>query len=514
MKCVTESKSQAIYKYLATYSNIYLNVSAEFVLFCQITDPNSGQALTTFDNSGDDEYKQAIAEYSDSIADIVRYSRQLRAQNEASQLIQQPGWQENLHARPSLAKLQFDMWVGGSETIHEAIHTYSRIQNVSVNSQKLALEDFRGWRHSFPGLEPLLQSSSGQEYDLILLKCNVDLMSDFPPPDSKLGLLLELDFRRRAEHIPQAMNDITSFSCTNTFYHDGQMFREKHHDHCKASEAGVVRPFFEVDWWAAQFTKLTQKRKSAEYARNSTAVSLAKEFSSVYFRGLTMMQVIDGSLKRDETSSHVPVMKRMAVLLWTFSQAPDKRTGVTQWQKLIPPPSRDTTNSPLTPSHVTNPPLTLSSSLENAYRAGTHCNATNYDTSTKASSYPTLMYPEDDSHQGLLFHNSDLTAFDHSFYNSVDEIGIAHEDLHQDLFVPNSDLTAFDHPFSYSMDQVGMVHSQHGVSPVRAHEHHVSPVHQNADICAVDANTISFDVSPHQMPQARTPDFSDRILEF
>lgn len=296
--------------------------------------------------------------YFESIADQVRLQRELQAQ--ASK-----GEQENsfnyFHQRQSLSRMSFDMWVGMPEKVTQALHNYTRISSIQHESAPFQLEDYKDWRSLFPDLEATLLSAPDESFEIVLVNSRLSLMLDFPPPTSKLGLVLDLDFRDNDRL--QLAGSMKYFSSINHMYLNGKQFRRMDHRNCQTTEPGVVKPVFEAEWWATQFTDLTHRIKDAENTKGEPAVPNTDTYSQKFLRGLTIMQeVFASAYAGDELMSS---RTRVAILLWTFAQTSEGNDGVTTWQKVLPPPHRHATNSP-TPgiSDVSLPPLCLDSVVE------------------------------------------------------------------------------------------------------------------------------------------------------
>lgn len=272
------------------------------------------------------------------------------------------GWSNVLSQRHSLEKINFGMWVGLPDDYTKSLHNYSRLQISQCTTPPVPLENFKDWRGKFPDLELMLQSSPDEQFDIVVVKSRFSLMSEFPPQTSKLVHALSLDFRNPAKGQLQALGDLKVWTCVNHMYMHGQLFQKREHKQCQIDDVGVVPLASEAGWWASQFTKITQKRKEAEDTKNETALSNANDYSKSLFRSLTLMQEVYASPHADGPK------KRMAVLLWVFSQASKGHAGITSWQKVVPPPSRITTNSP--PADKTEsslPPLVMDTMVGSSF---------------------------------------------------------------------------------------------------------------------------------------------------
>ncbi|KAJ9616858.1 hypothetical protein H2200_000578 [Cladophialophora chaetospira] len=250
-------------------------------------------------------------------------------------------------------QLNFEMWVSSPVDQDRALHYYTGLGSEKLGS--LPLEELAGWRLSFPRLSALVDRRKRlHNCDLVLLNTSFKLMQEFPPPRSKLGIGLELKFPDPLLWQGQGDADFKKWCCTTYMYQDGVLVAEPNREECQVSEQEhwKVRPFFQSKWWASTFTSLTEARKVAEDSKDPDAIELANQESRNFFQGLSIMQEISAvryinnvgpfgnNMRRD-------ARKRMAILLWKFSQAPADSPGTTTWQNLVVPPERLTTNSPL-----------------------------------------------------------------------------------------------------------------------------------------------------------------------
>ena len=290
----------------------------------------------------------------------MRLQRQLTAQ---AKLESGDGesWFSLLSERYSLENLSFDMWVGLPENYTKALHNYSRLQNSQCPTPPAPLENVKGWRGKFPDLDHILRSSADEQFDIIVVKSRFSLMSDFPPPTSKLVHILCLDFRNPAKDNLQALDELKVWSYVNHMYMHGQPLQKKEQKQCQIDDVGVVPLGFEAGWWASQFTNLTQKRKEAEETKDENAIADAEDHSKSLFGTLTIMQEVYASPHAEGPK------KRMAVLLWVFSQASKGQAGISSWQKVVPPPHRMTTNSPTPSNGKSLPPLAMDSMVGSSF---------------------------------------------------------------------------------------------------------------------------------------------------
>jgi hypothetical protein len=258
----------------------------------------------------------------------------------------------------------------------DQLHRYTEVQCCDSSSQPAPLENTKNWRVSFPHLLPIVEHTSlSQCCDVILLEASFRLMPDFPPPSCKLGINLELDFRHPLANM-KALSEIHRWKwiCVTRMYEHGKCFQQSHH-HCDLTkqkmEIGKVAPSFESKYWAEKFVNLIEKKRGAEESGNEGAVSAANEKSRNFFSGLSAMQELVAYSPHEvpllETDSNPPQGKRMAILLWKFSQAQAGYVGITTWQRLIPPPHRSNVNSPPSAQDVALPTLLIDTVVEDMY---------------------------------------------------------------------------------------------------------------------------------------------------
>ncbi|CAI7622224.1 unnamed protein product [Penicillium glandicola] len=269
----------------------------------------------------------------------------------------------------------FDMWVSAPQQanhIDKALHTYTRLQGDLHHpvAPPMPLEHVNGWRSSFPQLASMVDDINNPlDCDIILLEVNLQLMTDFPPAGSRLGIQLDLDYGHPTAGDVLGVSQMDNWTCSTHIYEDSQKRRETYHDLPK-TQSTKVKPLFESSWWAKLFTELTQEKRMAEDAGNSQAARDADEHTRQFFRSLSAVQELRASpssrrLSTQYQAHHGDDSKRMAVLVWKFRQTRPGEVGTTTWRRLIPAPDRTTTNSPRPTSGVDLPPLSLDSILLN-----------------------------------------------------------------------------------------------------------------------------------------------------
>ncbi|KAJ5911784.1 Conidiophore development regulator abaA [Penicillium subrubescens] len=276
----------------------------------------------------------------------------------------------------------FDMWVSapqGANRIDKALHTYTRLQGDlhHPNAPPLPLENVPGWRSSFPHLSSLIDELNGPlECDIIMLEVNLQLMTDFPPSGSRLGIQLDLDFGHPTAGDVLMVSQMDNWSCSTRLYDDGREIRETYHE-LQKPHSTKVKPLFESSWWAKIFTERTQDKRIAEDCGQPEAIHATDERTRRYFRSLSAVQEIRAvppSSRRlsNQFQSHGDDSERMAILVWKFRQTRPGEVGTTTWRRLIPPPDRTSTNSPHPNSGVDLPPLSLDSILLNKPSQGVY----------------------------------------------------------------------------------------------------------------------------------------------
>lgn len=267
----------------------------------------------------------------------------------------------------------FDMWVSapqGANRIDKALHTYTRLQGDlhHPNAPPMPLENVPGWRSSFPHLSSLIDELNGPlECDIIMLEVNLQLMTDFPPSGSRLGIQLDLDFGHPTAGDVLMVSQMENWTCSTRLYDDGHEIRETYHE-LQKPHSTKVKPLFESSWWAKIFTERTQDKRIAEDSGHPEAIHATDERTRRYFRSLSAVQevrAVPPSSRRlsNQFQGHGDESERMAILVWKFRQTRPGEVGTTTWRRLIPPPDRISTNSPHPNSGVDLPPLSLDSIL-------------------------------------------------------------------------------------------------------------------------------------------------------
>ncbi|KAK5047583.1 hypothetical protein LTR84_006680 [Exophiala bonariae] len=266
----------------------------------------------------------------------------------------------------SLQHMKFEMWVSPPGDPEHAIHKYTKLQTATESRISMPLENIIDWRLSFPHLQNNMKEWSGPAPgEIVILDVSFQLMDNFPPPHSKLGIGFELEFGSEDKALLNSATQELKYCHWHsvTFvYQNGEQIREPMAEQCIVSKHGQVRPIFQSRWWASTFTSLTETKRLAEDSKDPAAIEAANERVGEFFQSLTIMQEI-WATPPGETGNPLP--KLMAILLWKFSEAPAGFLGSTLWQKLIAPPERFATNSPLPPeAELGMPPLAMDALIQ------------------------------------------------------------------------------------------------------------------------------------------------------
>ena len=287
----------------------------------------------------------------------------------------------------------FDMWVSAPQQAdRRPLHTYTQLQGDQnrPGAPPTALESLPGWRSEFPRLNSLVSGQHGPlDCDIILLEVNLELMNDFPPSGSRLGIQLDLDFGHPTAGDVSMVSQMDDWVCSTYLYEHGRSMLESHHDLQKPSST-KVKPLFESSWWAKRFTQLTQDKRMDEDAGQHHA---ANERPRQYFHSLTAVQEIRATLPNSGRLSNQlqphgqDESKMMAILVWKFRQTRPNEVGTTTWRKLVPPSDRGVTSSPRPMSGIDLPPLSL-------------------DSVAMSKSGPSIYHPPAPQPQDLLHNNS------------------------------------------------------------------------------------------------------------
>ncbi|KAL4785333.1 regulatory protein abaA [Aspergillus varians] len=328
------------------------------------TQPVGPRWRTSMDNLPSSHYSHHVSSsYPEPMRLMPPYSADLQLPQYHSTSTQQDA---NSHI---VNGLSFDMWVNTPskpDRIDDAFHVYTRLQG-DQRQAPMPLEDVKNWRTSFPHLNSSFSDvNNPPNCEIILLETNLELMDDFPPMGSRLGIHLELDIANPTSGSAPMTNQMDNWTCSTYIYEDGRRTMEAHHN-VNRPHTTKVKPLFESLWWAKTFTKLTQEKREAESTGHHHA---ADDGTRQYFHSLTAVQEIRAavppSLRRLQNhypGSPVEESKVMAIILWKFRQTRPNEVGTTTWRKLITSPDRALTNSPRPTTSIDLPPLSLESIL-------------------------------------------------------------------------------------------------------------------------------------------------------
>jgi hypothetical protein len=453
--------------------------------------------------------------YSDSIEQMVR-SQNAQGSNGHSYRGPHGAANGGFVDKHGLRNLSFEMWVSLPNQMDHAQHIYSRMQNSNATSAPIPLEEVKNWRGTFPGLKHIVESwNPAESCDIIMLEASFRLMTDFPPRFSKLGISLELDFLHPSNNNGSALAALQNWTCKTHMYQHGRMVKDVSHDDCHVAAPGKIKPFFESKWWASTFTQLTEKRKLAEKSKNDGALELANEYSRNFFRGLTVMQEVFADSPKSHSShaggwsDHHPRRRRMAILLWRFSQAPSQPpndyVGTTTWHKVIPPFEKASDANDMPSAASTDlPQFSMDTITGDANHAGSF-ESTNNFLPTADTQYN--MYTDDQLYQDNLmaFKTNSLTGFD----DAVFDYQPSHMELDSSINIgydmPTQDLTQL--PMAAQPSTANLFEISHPKPEMRNRKDSIHTASQHESF-ADDSRLLhqpldKFDMNTHTMLQAQ-----------
>ncbi|KAL4942409.1 regulatory protein abaA [Aspergillus oleicola] len=381
------------------------------------TQPVGPRWRASMDHIPSSHYSSHLTSYPEPARLMPPYSADLQLPQYSATTTQQDMNTNAVHG------LSFDMWVSAPnklDHIDDAFHVYTRLQG-DQRQASMPLEDVKNWRKSFPHLNASFSDVNDPlNCEIILLETNLELMDDFPPIGSRLGIHLELDLANSLSGSMPMVNQMEDWTCSTYIYEDGRRTMEAYHNLAKPHST-KIKPPFESSWWAKTFTKLTQEKREVEDTGHHIA---ADERTRRYFHTLTAVQEIrasaPSSLRRmSYPGSAVGESKRMAIILWKFRQTRPNEVGTTTWRKLLTLPDRALTNSPRpnTNTAIDLPPLSLESILmskptQNIYQPPQHHDILQH-TAPSQQSWP--LYQPSHDHVASLYNSAG--AFD--FLNSI-----------------------------------------------------------------------------------------------
>ncbi|KAL4972685.1 regulatory protein abaA [Aspergillus desertorum] len=328
--------------------------------------------------------------------------------------------------------LSFDMWVSAQskpECIDGAYHVYTRIQG-DQRQAPMPLEDLNNWRMSFPYLSSSFSDVNDPlTCEIILIETSLELMDDFPPMGSRLGIQLELEIANSTSGTAPIINQMDNWTCSTYIYEDGRRTMEAYHN--LATPHTTIKPPFEPSWWAKTFTKLTQDKREAESSGYHHA---ADE------RTRRIRATVPSSLRRLRNhypGSPVEESKRMAIILWKFRDS-TQRGWHDDMAKADHIRDRALTDSPRPSTAIDLPPLSSNSILlgkpaSNLYQGPPQYHDLLHHTAALQQSWS--LYQPTHDHFNSLYHSAG--PFD--FVNSI----TASEQKISDKTVPTSVLDFF-----------------------------------------------------------------------
>ncbi|KAH1351937.1 hypothetical protein KXV22_001103 [Aspergillus fumigatus] len=387
----------------------------------------------------------------------------------------------NMHERSTdtIQGFNFDMWVSAPQQANQgdkAFHVYTCLQGDQYHpvAPPMPLENVRDWRTTFPHLNSVMEELDGPlDCEIILLEASLKLMNDFPPPGSKLGIQLDIDFAPPGMTDATVLSQMDNWTCSTYIYEDGNRLSKADHNLARPLST-KVKPPFESSWWAKLFTELTQDKQMAEKSgRHQNADDHIRQF----FRSLSAVQEIraisQNSRRVSQGSGHPgDCSKRMAILLWKFRQTLPDEVGLTTWRKLIPPPDRTMMNSPKPATGIDLPPLSLDSILLKPQPPNVYQNPQGHDllhqNGTSQPHWP--LYPPPHESMSNMYHSTG--SFD--FLNSVSKA----EDGLPDRTAVTSILDSFPAMPPQETSQPSSLNVSSG-GPVMLNVHDMSLSHHN-----------------------------------
>lgn len=261
---------------------------------------------------------------------------------------------------PYLNRVDFEMFVVSPN--EEKIHNYTSNQ-ADIGGRAWLLEDVPNWRVSFPPLKECYEQDR-LDSEIILIESRLDLLGDYPPKGSKLsigfkanvaGLTGNERWSTKADYYEKNGKPVDM----GTFYARNNTRKTMPWDTpnvfagSSSSDVNLEIPL-QSTWWVHLFTKMAARKletKHDPYLRQQE-----DEWSRRYLQEMSIMQELWVDAEGNGASG-----RRVAIILWKFSQTRAGQAGTTTWRKLKPPPARDHIDSP---SQSPLPPLQHSMSLD------------------------------------------------------------------------------------------------------------------------------------------------------
>ena len=239
----------------------------------------------------------------------------------------------------SVLSVDFKMWVNppAPDNQRHELHVCTALDH-EAQLPPMTLEDMPNWRLTYPDLASISEQGP-VDCSLVLMETKLDLMTDYPPTGSRLGINF---FARIANGSAYEFWDYTT-----KFYEKGRCVNacsgdlRFHIEEGETIEAAKLEMPLESSWWVKLFFKMSERRRAREARGDQDALQEVDAKTTRYLNDLTIMQEVwaisyENNLPR----------RRIAILLWNFRQVCPGEAATTQWKELIPPPPRIATNSP------------------------------------------------------------------------------------------------------------------------------------------------------------------------
>ncbi|KAL8872586.1 MAG: hypothetical protein Q9174_001805 [Haloplaca sp. 1 TL-2023] len=263
---------------------------------------------------------------------------------------------------PGINRMEFEMSVL-SPVRNERIHTYSSDQS-EIGASSWPLEAVSNWRTLFPQLNDYYESGH-LDSDIILVDCNINLLTDLPPKGSLLsigfyvtvaGPVHQSQWSTKAEYYQNNGEPVDMMA----FYEKSRIPKKTPWDDLDeiGEDAGgssvKLKIKMQSTWWVQLLTNMAHRKLEMKY--DPSLMEREEDWSRRYLEEMSVMQELWVT-----PSTEGALSKRVAVFLWRFSQAPSGQTGTTTWRRLKAPPKRSQINSPI---QSPGPPLQRSMVLD------------------------------------------------------------------------------------------------------------------------------------------------------
>ncbi|KAL8971241.1 MAG: hypothetical protein Q9183_001141 [Haloplaca sp. 2 TL-2023] len=266
---------------------------------------------------------------------------------------------------PGINRIEFEMSVL-NPVRNDRIHTYSSNQS-DIGASSWPLEALSNWRTSFPQLN---YESDQPDSDIILVDCNINLLTDLPPKGSLLsigfyvtvaGPVQQSQWSTKAEYYQNNGEPVDMMA----FYEKSRIPKKTLWDDLDeiSEEAGgssvKLKIKMQSTWWVQLLTNMAHRKLEMKY--DPSLMQREADWSRRYLEEMSVMQELWVSPGDDGASS-----KRVAVFLWRFSQTQNGQTGTTTWRRLKVPPKPSQINSPIqSPRPALHRSMVLDADLQN-----------------------------------------------------------------------------------------------------------------------------------------------------